>query len=1023
MSDSIAALAPDLDELLHRFGSDTVTYPHEFSDSLYYPVFHSVFEFWLSDGVSDRWTQSDFQTLIASVLDNDSTMTDDVFGIDWNYFVRSGVDANPYHRGVRLTFPYPTGVVTKIILRLYDKGDLPSPCSNSADCLDSPYGYACCGYSWYINGTNIVTINASPANAMDVVLTLGIAHELQHLCYYANGYPYEYESTNETMATLAEHLNGGWRPHYYDIPYDASIMRYEKCDANSKYDVEKMWIVYLYEVFKGNPSDPTDDLVYRWIHTDTSVSTRMRLSGLAATLWSDDYDWVGGVDATDRLNKVFANFLAAKFCNAPELGANGEYGMGPVSTVRDFALFLDNCDWYASGATPLAPVDCPENPSPSSGHEGCWNVRILPPEYTLSGAVENNPQLVNGIYEDGDAPGTTGDGSTDYVDVGYYGTDYVVFRAGSYYQDSSEHELEVRLAGTTEYAYGENWRIKPVGWIIGYSESDDTLQLHPEHIVFIEPVSFDPSTCLGDSAFSRPVTVTDFGRSVKAVVLAVGTVTPYPNNVTLGGVNRFFYQYEYAVHTQGASTRTWQGDVYALSDVTVPDGGTLEIDPGTHIKVFDSDLASVGADTNRVEINVDGVLEINGTTGDPVTIEPLTQVTSEDWAGIYFSSGSEGGTFNYCTVGYAENVIDSYAPISIDHSTIHGASDALIRMSGGTLDINDSEISLSNGDGIVLDDLGATIDSTTVEDCFGYGLHMTANAALNISHCLFEDCDTGAYVETNSTSSTISDTQFHRNDVGISYYGSTRPNIDECVISANTTTGIRLDHYSSPTILHCMDSASYNGDITGNGSGLFCTDHSSPSVGYCDFHSNNTGVGAFDDSAPVLDGNGANKFRTHSAYHVANLTTGITISAESNYWSTNTGSPNYYPKSTKILGDVDYANALSSAPNPTSMWPGNPPQDTPKEIVTGLGRSHPNPFNPIIQVPYSIKSGGRVEIAVYDVTGRLVRTLVHEHKNRGEYAVTWDGASDQGSHVASAVYFVRMRTGSFVETQKIVLLK
>jgi hypothetical protein len=127
MSDSISTLAVDLNDILHRFGSDTQTYPHEFSDSLYYPVFHTVFEFWLSRGVSDRWSQSEFQTLITGILDNDSTVTDDVFGIDWDYFVRSGTDGNANHAGVRFTVGSDT--CTTIKLRLYDKSDLLSPCS------------------------------------------------------------------------------------------------------------------------------------------------------------------------------------------------------------------------------------------------------------------------------------------------------------------------------------------------------------------------------------------------------------------------------------------------------------------------------------------------------------------------------------------------------------------------------------------------------------------------------------------------------------------------------------------------------------------------------------------------------------------------------------------------------------------------------------------------------------------------------------------------------------------------------
>ena len=57
------------------------------------------------------------------------------------------------------------------------------------------------------------------------------------------------------MSTLAEYLVDSWRPHVFDLSYDASVLRGEPCDQKSKYEVEKIWMSYLYEVFKGNAAD------------------------------------------------------------------------------------------------------------------------------------------------------------------------------------------------------------------------------------------------------------------------------------------------------------------------------------------------------------------------------------------------------------------------------------------------------------------------------------------------------------------------------------------------------------------------------------------------------------------------------------------------------------------------------------------------------------------------------------------------------------------------------------------------
>jgi flagellar hook assembly protein FlgD len=57
------------------------------------------------------------------------------------------------------------------------------------------------------------------------------------------------------------------------------------------------------------------------------------------------------------------------------------------------------------------------------------------------------------------------------------------------------------------------------------------------------------------------------------------------------------------------------------------------------------------------------------------------------------------------------------------------------------------------------------------------------------------------------------------------------------------------------------------------------------------------------------------------------------------------------------------------------------------------------------------------------VSGRLVRTLVDEHRAAGRYQVQWNGLDNGGRPASSGVYFYRMLAGSFSETRKMVLLK
>jgi flagellar hook assembly protein FlgD len=89
-----------------------------------------------------------------------------------------------------------------------------------------------------------------------------------------------------------------------------------------------------------------------------------------------------------------------------------------------------------------------------------------------------------------------------------------------------------------------------------------------------------------------------------------------------------------------------------------------------------------------------------------------------------------------------------------------------------------------------------------------------------------------------------------------------------------------------------------------------------------------------------------------------------------------------------------------------------------------LHGNSPNPFNPVTLIQYELPAAGSVDLAVYGLSGRLVRTLVAgELFVAGGQTTPWNGRDDDGRAVASGVYFYRLEVGGEVLTRRMVLLK
>jgi C1A family cysteine protease len=97
--------------------------------------------------------------------------------------------------------------------------------------------------------------------------------------------------------------------------------------------------------------------------------------------------------------------------------------------------------------------------------------------------------------------------------------------------------------------------------------------------------------------------------------------------------------------------------------------------------------------------------------------------------------------------------------------------------------------------------------------------------------------------------------------------------------------------------------------------------------------------------------------------------------------------------------------------------------EVPDVTTFALAQNYPNPFNPYTEIKYEIPASCRVRLKIFDVSGRLIRTLVDGHREKGRHSELWDGREENGRPVASGIYFYRLETGRYSETKRMVLLR
>ena len=121
--------------------------------------------------------------------------------------------------------------------------------------------------------------------------------------------------------------------------------------------------------------------------------------------------------------------------------------------------------------------------------------------------------------------------------------------------------------------------------------------------------------------------------------------------------------------------------------------------------------------------------------------------------------------------------------------------------------------------------------------------------------------------------------------------------------------------------------------------------------------------------------------------------------------------------------NVEFTNIVDWVPpsGPIAPLRVNDTSNLPNEFE--LLDNYPNPFNPSTSISFNIPNEVYTEVAIYNMMGQKVSTLVNGFQENGSYNIEWNGVDNAGAALASGIYLVKLTTEYGVLTNKVTLLK
>ncbi len=248
--------------------------------------------------------------------------------------------------------------------------------------------------------------------------------------------------------------------------------------------------------------------------------------------------------------------------------------------------------------------------------------------------------------------------------------------------------------------------------------------------------------------------------------------------------------------------QTWTeaGNPYVIQgDIIVPSGSFLHIQPGTVVHIASSDMQLSGIDTSRVEITVQGEIEVNGTQADPVAILAQTGNSPYTWYGLIVDSGASKASFQWMTFQHASYGLRSHAPAAV-------------------LSIETSRFFQNYNQGVELHNGAGVFDRVHIHDNNSYGVRVQGGSAVMTNLLAVDNGSAAVYVTNASNVSLYNGTIYSNSSHAVYAAGTSSVNVVNSILTNNSGYGAYRSGSSSISVSHSNvwsnNSGSFYGFIT-----------------------------------------------------------------------------------------------------------------------------------------------------------------------------------------------------------------